>query len=125
MLNSSLAKEKYTQDMLELIMAYTSWAGSLLVILVIVTLVRMEKKYRKTFYSTETGGQMNRRNFLNSEDDAVKKDIVTVNKSHRLPIKDEIEQWVRGSWVRWIEEKPDWFTDGWKKFGELKIIDGK
>ena len=119
MLNSSLAKEKYTQDMLDLIMAYTSWAGSLLVILVVVTLARMEKKYRKTFYSTETGGQMNRRIFLNSEDDAVKKDILTNNKSHWLPIRDDLALWVNRGWKRWLEEKPEWFIDRWKKFGEL------
>ena len=118
-LNSSLAKEKYTQDMLDLIMAYTSWAGSLLVILVIVTLVRMEKKYRKTFYSTETGGQMNRRNFLNSEDDAVKKEMFTKNKAFWLPIRDDLALWVNRGWNRWLEEKPEWFTDEWKKFGEL------
>ena len=119
MLNSSLAKEKYTQDMLELIMAYTSWAGSLLVILVVATLARMEKKYRKTFYSTETGGQMSRRIFLNSEDDAVKKDMFTNNKAFWLPIRDDLALWVNRGWNRWLEEKPEWFTDRWKKFGEL------
>ena len=119
MLNSSLAKEKYTQDMLELIMTYTSWAGSLLVILVVVTLARMEKKYRKTFYSTETGGQMNRLSFLNSEDDAVKKDILTCNKAYWLPLKDEIALWVNRGWSRWLEENPEWFTEVWRQEGEL------
>ena len=78
--------------------------------------------YRKSFYSTETGAHLTRRLFLNGEEDDVRSRVFKNNKKHWLHIEDQIEEWVRTNWDRWLEEKPEWFTERWRKKGELRMI---
>ena len=56
---------------------------------------------------------MTRRVFLEGED-VMKKGVFLVHKSHRLPIRDKVADWVSAGWATWEEEKPEWFTDKWK-----------
>ena len=70
-------------------------------------------QYRHTFLSIETGGQSNRRRFLEGTD-ILKAQVFTVHKSIWSPISDKVEAWVKEGWATWEEEKPDWFTDHWK-----------
>ena len=49
----------------------------------------MEKKYRQTSLSVETGGQISRRRFLEGND-LQKASVFGVHDSHLNPIKDKI-----------------------------------
>ena len=70
-------------------------------------------QYRHTFLSTETGGQLLRRLFLEG-DDVSKAQVFKKNKSLWALIRDKVAVWVKEGWATWEEEKPDWFTDKWK-----------
>ncbi|GMH91138.1 hypothetical protein TrVE_jg9661, partial [Triparma verrucosa] len=70
----------------------------------------MNKEYRNTFFSFETGGQMKRRLFLEGND-VMKAEIFASNKKYRKPIDDKVATWVNAGWATWEEEKPEWFTD--------------
>ena len=70
-------------------------------------------QYRHTFLSIETGGQSNRRRFLEGTD-ILKAQVFTVHKSFWSPISDKVAAWVKEGWATWEEEKPEWFTDQWK-----------
>ena len=56
---------------------------------------------------------MTRRNFLDGSD-VMKSIVFKNNTTHWLPIKDKVTAWVKEGWATWEEEKPDWFTDGWR-----------
>ncbi|GMH61319.1 hypothetical protein TrST_g6685 [Triparma strigata] len=73
----------------------------------------MNKEYHHTFLSTETGGQLLRRLFLEG-DDVTKAQVFKKHKSLWAPIRDKATVWVKEGWASWEEEKPDWFTDKWK-----------
>jgi hypothetical protein len=70
-------------------------------------------QYRHTFLSTETGGQLLRRLFLEG-DNVSKSQVFKKHKSLWAPIRDKTAEWVKEGWATWEEEKPEWFTDKWK-----------
>ena len=89
-----------------------SLGGSFL-ILVSLFFALMENKYRKTFFSTESGGQLTRRLFLEG-DNNMKASVFGTNKTHWMPVRDKMASWAKEGWATWEEEKPEWFTDMWK-----------
>ena len=70
-------------------------------------------QYRHTFLSTDTGGQLLRRLFLEG-DDVSKAQVFKKHNSLWAPIRDKVAAWVKEGWATWEEEKPEWFTDKWK-----------
>ncbi|GMI14515.1 hypothetical protein TrVE_jg9770 [Triparma verrucosa] len=84
----------------------------------------MNKEYRRSFFSTETGGQMKRRIFMEGND-VMKAEIFASNKVYRLPIEDKVATWVKESWATWEDEKPEWFTDMWKASVPKEMIPAK
>ena len=70
-------------------------------------------QYRHTFFSIETGKQMNIRVF-STGNDVMRAEIFTQNKAYWLPIKDKVDLWLKRGWATWEEEKPEWFTDKWR-----------
>ena len=83
-------------------------------------------QYRHTFLSTETGGQLLRRLFLEG-DDVSKAQVFKKHKSLWAPIRDKVGAWVKEGWATREEEKPDWFTDKWKSMvpEDMKPTKGK
>jgi hypothetical protein len=68
-------------------------------------------RYRKTFWSTQTGWQRSERIFLDNEEDeeralVFRKSIILWSR-----IKEDVRSWTMGSWEAWDREKPEWFTD--------------
>lgn len=76
-------------------------------------LALMNKEYRASFWSVETGGQVTRRLFLDGTD-VMKADVFSNSEAHWGPIRDEVETWVKDGWTIWEEEWPEWFTGSWK-----------
>ncbi|GMH62408.1 hypothetical protein TrST_g13776 [Triparma strigata] len=89
-----------------------SLGGSFLV-LVSLFFALMENKYRKTFFSTESGGQLTRRLFLEG-DNNMKASVFGTKKTHWMPVRDKMASWIKEGWATWEDEKPEWFTDMWK-----------
>jgi hypothetical protein len=91
-----------------------TWLGSatgLWLFLFGVFLKLMIKKYRKTFFSRETGKEWAMSYFLKGDSDAVKAGMLTINKKLWAPIREETKVWVLSNWLKWKEEKPEWFVD--------------
>jgi hypothetical protein len=84
------------------------------IILFAVFIKLMRKRYRSTFWSTETGNEWVQTYFLHGASEDVKKNVLTKNKAKWKPIEPQVKEWVREGWLRWEREKPDWFTDQWK-----------
>ena len=79
--------------------------------------------YIHTFFSLETGGQMNIRVFRASEDEGVKASTIFYNnESQWKSIRDEVKKWTWQNWPRWMEEKPAWFDERMRSMIPLDMI---
>ena len=67
-------------------------------------------RYRKTFYSTETGHQAVMNSFLNSTEDDIRMGIFVNNRESWRDIEDEVRDFTHMNWRRWVETNPEWFT---------------
>lgn len=109
----------------ELIMKHLAIYGGLsLFVLSCTLLILMEKTYRRTFYSIETGGQLTRRMFL-AGDDKLKSEVFGCHTDHWNPIVDSVKEWVVSGWKRWNDEKPEWFSDRWIARVPEELIPGR
>ena len=80
-----------------------------------VFLFYIEERYRRTFYTFDTGKQFCIRLFQEAEDDFVKADAVFSNCYYIWRgIEPEIKAWVGANWFTWVKEKPIWFDDALK-----------
>ena len=76
-----------------------------------VLMLTMERKYVRTFFSTETGCERVMNQFLdNAGDDELRAEIFTNNEEMWRPIRDQVQAWVRFRFQSWKQEKPAWFT---------------
>eukprot|EP00519_Triparma_laevis_P012953 CAMPEP_0182503250 /NCGR_PEP_ID=MMETSP1321-20130603/14968_1 /TAXON_ID=91990 /ORGANISM="Bolidomonas sp., Strain RCC1657" /LENGTH=101 /DNA_ID=CAMNT_0024708381 /DNA_START=109 /DNA_END=411 /DNA_ORIENTATION=- len=89
------------------------YLGASFIFLLVVFLLLINREYRNTFFSFETGGEMTRRVFFEGTN-IMKADIFYRNKAFRKPIEGKVKSWVKEGWATWDEEKPEWFTDQWK-----------
>jgi len=72
----------------------------------------MKREYRGTFWSTKTSKQQSM-SFFDSEDDAVKPEVMTENRLLWAAIRPQVEDWVGANYWRWEKERPAWFTESW------------
>ena len=94
-----------------------------LVILFSVFFMSIDKKYLGTFFSTLRAKDLSMKRFLNSELDEVKADAVfRNNRCYWKEIEDEVEQWARDNWKRWMEENPDWLDENMKSSIPTEMI---
>ncbi|GMI14487.1 hypothetical protein TrLO_g4880 [Triparma laevis f. longispina] len=96
-------------------------AGSVLILMAGLFFLMMDKSYRPTYFSTETGWQMTRRMFMEGND-AMKAEVFDTNTLHWEPIRAHVEDWVRNGWHEWKDHRPDWFTDHWITLVPLEMI---
>ena len=71
---------------------------------------KIERKYVKTFFSTETGHSKAKRYFLEGEDDFIKGLILTNNRYQWTSIRPQVAEWLDANWDKWEREKPEWFN---------------
>jgi hypothetical protein len=75
----------------------------------------MNKKYRKTFFSIDTGNDWAVSFFLNGDTDARRVKPLRLNKIKWNKIRPEMKEFVLENWERWEKEQPKFFTDAFKK----------
>jgi len=75
----------------------------------------MKKGYRRTFFSTTSGKANTSNYFLLRTDESVRCIMITDNKLLWREMRADVKTWVLKNWWRWMEEKPDWFTEAWVK----------
>jgi hypothetical protein len=77
-----------------------------------VLLPTMERKYARTFFSTETGGEFIMNHFLdNAGNDELQAQIFTNNQALWRLIRPQVQTWLRSRFKTWKREKPAWFND--------------
>jgi hypothetical protein len=75
----------------------------------------MKPKYRRTFWSTQTGYAYTQSKFVeNDGDDSKRIEIFSMNERHWRAIRDRVRQWVLAMYATWQALKPVWFTDAVK-----------
>ena len=73
-------------------------------------LLKIERKYLKTFYSTEPGHKKVKRLYLEATTDFARSTLFLNNKYQWLSIRPQVAKWLDDNWDRWEREKPDWFN---------------
>jgi hypothetical protein len=74
----------------------------------------MQKKYRSTFWSMETGNEWVQLYFIQGGSDDIKMNVLTKNKAKWKAIRPQVRDWVKTGWISWEQDKPEWFNDNWK-----------
>ena len=72
--------------------------------------LNIERKYGHTFWSTQRSKDMTMAYFLEGENDKIKFEVFANSRHHWVSIEGEIEKWIGLNWLKWEEEKPEWFT---------------
>jgi hypothetical protein len=81
-----------------------------------VLLLTMERKYARTFFSTQTGGEFIMNQFLdNAGNDELRAEIFTKNQEPWRPMRPQVQTWLRARFNIWKREKPAWFTDALRR----------
>jgi hypothetical protein len=75
----------------------------------------IKKKFRKTFYSLETGCEWAMSFFLKGDTDVKRVKPLRLNKNKWKRIRPEMKEYVLENWLKWEDEKPEFFTDAFKK----------
>jgi hypothetical protein len=82
------------------------------IVLFAVFFFNIKRKYLSTFYSLQRGKDLTVQRFRDSADDASKAESIFSNSKHHWEsIEEEVKSWVEANWVKWEEEKPDWFDE--------------
>jgi hypothetical protein len=69
-------------------------------------------KFRHTLWSGTTGRKVMQDLFLDGADDGRKFNVFWVTRlGWEAEIGTEVKAWTMGNWERWVEEKPDWFSE--------------
>ena len=68
-------------------------------------LVQMKSKYRRSFFSWQTGAQMIKGFFLEGNTDEEKASIVKYNRHMWESIRPQVRVWFHDNWKKWEEEK--------------------
>jgi hypothetical protein len=93
-------------------------AGTLFAVWALAALsvwLTMKPKYRRTFWSTQTGYEYTQGIFLDNDgNDAKRIEIFNINQRHWRAIRDRVWQWVLAMYTTWHALKPVWFTDAVK-----------
>jgi hypothetical protein len=77
-----------------------------------VLLLTMERKYVRTFVSTQTGGEYVMRQFLDNDgNDELRAQVFKHNEELWRPIRPQVQAWLHLRFRTWRRTKPAWFTD--------------
>jgi hypothetical protein len=77
-----------------------------------VLLLTMERKYVRTFFSTQTGGEYLMSQFLDNDgSDELRAEVFWYNQELWRPIRPQVQAWLHSHFRMWRRNKPVWFTD--------------
>jgi hypothetical protein len=79
-------------------------------------LLTIERKYARTFFSTETGSEFVIKHFLdNACSDELRMEVFSVNQELWRPIRPQVVTWLCSRFKIWKREKPAWFTEALRR----------
>lgn len=81
-----------------------------------------EKRFRRTFYSSETAIDLVVRNFRAAKEEAEKARIFGNTHHYYDPIEDELKQWISENWYSWVKSKPAWFDEALRESIPMNLI---
>ena len=83
---------------------------------VIIFFFTIKRAYWQTFYSTQTGRDNTKANFLDNEgNDQARIMIFSDNIDLWRDIEGEVQVWTLANWARWEHEKPSWFDENFRE----------
>ena len=75
-------------------------------------LLTIERKYVRTFFSTQTGGEFAMGQFLDNDgNDEQCVEVFFKNEELWRPIRPQVQAWLHSRFRTWRRTKPAWFTD--------------
>jgi hypothetical protein len=76
-----------------------------------------KREYWPSFWSNETAAEYTKRVKWDGRPDERRRAmlLVKVHPSLLRLIAPEARIWIEQNWARWTKDKPDWFTDRWKR----------
>jgi hypothetical protein len=76
-----------------------------------------KREYWLSFWSNETAAEYTKRVKWDGQPDERLRAmiLVKVHPSLLRLIAPEARKWIEQNWKRWTKDKPDWFTDRWKR----------
>jgi hypothetical protein len=76
-----------------------------------------KREYWPSFWSSETAAEYTKRVKWDGQPDEQRRAmlLVKVHPSLLRLIAPEARIWIEQNWKRWTKDKPDWFTDRWKR----------
>ncbi len=75
-------------------------------------LLTIERKYVRTFFSTQTGGEYVMGQFLDNDgNDELRAEVFWYNEELWRPIRPQVQAWLHSRFKTWRRTKPAWFTD--------------
>jgi hypothetical protein len=91
---------------------FVAWLLSLVAFFVLA-----RREYWPTFWSNESAAQYTKRVKWDGNPDERRRAmlLVKVHPSLLRLIAPEARTWIEKNWKRWTKDKPDWFTDRWKR----------
>ena len=98
---------KFTEEQL---IVSTGGLFAIFLVSFVAFILKIERKYVKTFFSVETGHALAQRYFLQGTDDFTKSQTIGCNKYQWASIRTEVAEWLDENWDRWEREKPEWFN---------------
>jgi hypothetical protein len=75
----------------------------------------IKKKYRRTFFSFETGNEWAMSFFLKGDTDAKRVKPLRLSEKKWKKIRPQMKEFVLENWEAWEEEQPEFFTETFKK----------
>lgn len=108
----SATELRLKEDVLDFLRGLTVVLGGTLAILSCLYMFLMNKEFRKTFFSVETGRQMTVRLF-DEGTEQTRGEIFKYNWRQWVSIEGKVKKWVKKNWETWEGERPEWFTDVW------------
>ncbi len=95
-----------------LLYAFVSTLTAVSIVSFSVLLLTIERKYVRTFFSTQTGGEFVMRHFLDNDgNDELRAEVFYNNQELWRPIRLQVQAWLRLRFRTWRRTKPAWFTD--------------
>ena len=76
----------------------------------VVFLKSIERKYRRTFFTFETGNTCQEESFLKSTKEAIKIYIFTLNRHKWKLIEPQVKSWLNDRLPIWLQTEPEWFS---------------
>ncbi len=75
-----------------------------------------KREYLRTFWSTETAAQYTKRTKWDGANNAKRASVLTkLHSSYLRLFRDEAQQWLADNWDEWEIQRPQWFTERWKR----------